>query len=331
MKTKFGKRSIPIAAAMTVALALALGVAPATTGAQAYPEKGKTIAFIVANPAGSGVDRTARLLAPFIEKHVGIPVRVINKPGSSGQIGYGEFAKSAPDGYTIGLTNLPVIIQLYLDPNRKATFNRDSFQPLGMNNDEPGAIIVRGDSPFKSTKDLMDVIKRNPETVKAGSSGRGGTDHLFGLLLERLEGGKFRYVHFDGAGQAMVALLGGHVDVVPTTIGLLGSAGKTGQARVLGIANPTRSKLFPDIPTLKEQGYDVTFSVTRIVSMPRGAPKEVVDALSKAVRMAITDAGHVAKAKAAGMEVVYRTPEETNEFWLRREEEIRQLTHAMKM
>src|SRR5688572_10251986 len=137
MKSKSGERSVFVVAALSLAAAVVFIAANAPALAQTYPEKGKTITFIVAFPAGSGSDISARLLLPHLEKHVGAPVRILNKPGAGGQIGATELVKSAPDGYTIGLTNLPNLIQFYLDPERKAAFNRASFQLLATNNDEP--------------------------------------------------------------------------------------------------------------------------------------------------------------------------------------------------
>ena len=328
MKTKCRALSFSIMTTLSLTLAVVLFTVYAPARAQTFPEKGKTITFIVAFPAGSGSDTSARLMVPHLEKHIGVPVRIVNKPGAGGQIGATELAKAAPDGYTIGLTNLPNLIQFYLNPERKATFNGASFQLLATNNDEPACLIVRSDSPFRSAKDVMEAIKKTPDTIKAGTSGRDAFDHTFGKVLERHNGGSFRYVHFEGSGKSMVALLGGHTDIMPTSIGLLGSAGKTRQARMIAVADASRNPLFPDVPTFKEQGYDITFSVTRIVSMPAGAPKEVVNALAKALRAAITDPEHSAKAKAAGMELVYRGPKESTAFWQQREQLVKKLMSA---
>jgi tripartite-type tricarboxylate transporter receptor subunit TctC len=307
---------------------LTFGVAASACFAQAFPDKERSISFIAAFPAGSGTDTAARLAARFIERQIGVPIPVVNKPGASGQLGYTELAHARPDGYTIGLVNLPVVAQLYLDPQRKTTFKRESFQILGMVNDEPGVLVVRADSPWHSARELMEAIKKAPNTIRAGSGGRGGSDHLFGQILQSTSGGTFRYVHFDGATQAMLALLGGHIDVVPTTISLLGTSGKSGQVRVLGVAADSRDPSLKDVPTLREQGYDVTFSVARIVAMPAGAPKPVVDKLAQALRAAAADPEYEKQSKASGSEIVYRGAEETSALWLKREAAIRNLASS---
>ena len=132
---------------------------PCTVQAAAFPEKGRTLTHIVAYPPGGGTDVTARLLAPMLEKELGIQVQVLNKGGAGGQIGFTELVRSKPDGYTIGNLILPTVITTYLDPTRKAVFSRKSFQLLALQDNDPGIIAVKATGPFKTLKDLIDAAK----------------------------------------------------------------------------------------------------------------------------------------------------------------------------
>jgi tripartite-type tricarboxylate transporter receptor subunit TctC len=105
-----------------------------------FPDKARTLTHIVAYPPGGGTDVTARLLAPMLEKELGIQAQVLNKPGAGGQIGFTEIARSRPDGYTIGNLILPTVITTYLDPQRKAVFSRKSFELLALQDNDPGII-----------------------------------------------------------------------------------------------------------------------------------------------------------------------------------------------
>src|SRR5512133_1706148 len=116
-------------------LAFVAWLSPAS--AADYPQKGKTIQMIVGNAAGGPTDLGARIMAAGLEKELGVPVVVVNKPGANGQIQLTQVASSKPDGYTFGTVNFPVTITGYLDPARKATYNRKSFEPLALHVNDP--------------------------------------------------------------------------------------------------------------------------------------------------------------------------------------------------
>ncbi|HTU00459.1 MAG TPA: tripartite tricarboxylate transporter substrate-binding protein, partial [Candidatus Sulfotelmatobacter sp.] len=151
-----------------IALAALLGLTllGATLSGGAYgagfPDKNRPIMLVVSYPPGGGTDVTGRLLAPLLEKELGTSVQVLNKPGAGGQVGFTEISRSRPDGYTIGYMILPTVITTYLDPSRKAVFSRKSFELLALQDNDPGIIAVKANSPYKSLKDLIDAAKANP-------------------------------------------------------------------------------------------------------------------------------------------------------------------------
>src|SRR5665647_1207380 len=160
----------PAAPAATKPAASAATAAPAAAKST-FPEKGKTITIIVPVNAGGGSDVSTRLMLPALEKILGTSVQVENKPGAGQQLGHTEFSKSKPDGYTIGMTNLPTTLTTYLDKERQAVYNRKTFQTIAAPVMDPGAIFVKADSPYKTLKDLVDAAKAKPSTIKGSTTG----------------------------------------------------------------------------------------------------------------------------------------------------------------
>lgn len=250
-----------------------------------WPERGKTITITIIVPFGAGAaDSQARIMAAFLEKELGVPVQVVNKPGAAAQTGLTELAKSKPDGYTIGLSPLPTAYNTYLDPERKAAYGRRDLAQVANQVVDPQAIGVRADSPYKTFKDFLDAAKAQQGQFKAATAGLLGNDHLGILLLGQTAGVKLNPVHFDGGGAAVTALLGGHVDVGVHTIGAFAPSAKSEKVRLLAVMDRERSKFFPDVPTLQELGYKGEMGSYRGFSVPAGTPKEVVDILSAAIK-----------------------------------------------
>ena len=180
----------------TGTLALAMSTTALSTAQAAYPEK--PITMVVAYDAGGSTDVTARLLAPFIEKHLGSTrIEVVNKPGAGGEIGFAAIADSAPDGYSIGFCNTPNMVSIPIE--RQARFSPDRLDPLVNIVDDPGVWSVPGDSAFKTLKDVVEHAKANPNTVTVGTTGVGSDDQLAMLLVQRQAGVQFTHVPFSGS------------------------------------------------------------------------------------------------------------------------------------
>lgn len=309
------KAAEPTKAAAPAAPAAQPTAAPAAAPKVAYPEKGKAIAMIVPFGAGGSTDIGARLLAAGLEKELGVPVNVENRGGAGSQTGLAEIAKAKPDGYTIGFANLPTANLVYTDPDRKATFNAKSFQPIGSQVVDPSAIAVKADGAYKTLKELVAAGKAKPGDVKLGSDGPMTDDDLGIFQLEKASGGKFANVAFDGAAPAMNALLGGHIDGSFGHVGDYLAQVKSGQVRVLGIADTQKSKYYPDAPTLQSEGFNIINSSTRTLVAPAGVPKEMIDVLASAMKKAMDAPDHKQKMDDAGLTLRYQDPAQMATVW----------------
>ncbi len=327
--TKAAEPTKPAAAPQAAATA-APTAAPTVAPKVQFPEKGKPITIIVGAAAGGANDVAARLLAPLMEKELGTPVQVVNKPGAGWQVGYTELTHSKPDGYTIGYTPMPSVQAVYLDPDRKATFGRKDFQPLAMHVVDPGAVAVKADSPYKTIKDVIEAAKANPGKVPVSDTGVLGDDHLTILQFQRLTGVKFAIVHFNSASDSYTSLLGGHTEVAFDNVGGFVTMVKSGQVRILGVMDKQESKFLPGIPTMESQGIKLYTSSSRAIAMPAGAPKEVIDTLSAALKKAMADPDHIRKMQETGCEVKYMDPAETSAYWDQVESEVKPLLEEAK-
>jgi tripartite-type tricarboxylate transporter receptor subunit TctC len=326
------KRSA-VCLAITVALASPMiggWSQTAAAAAPAFPEKGKSIDLIVPSTAGGSADLVARLLGPGMERELGIPVRVVNRVGAGNQVGVSELARSKKDGYTFGITNLPHTPLLYLNPDRKADFNRKSFQPLANLTEDPHYVAVKADSPYKTMKELIDVAKANPEKIKIATLGIYGPEHLRIIQLQKLTGAKFANVNFDGIAASRTALLGGHIDVVFSTSAGLGGTIKSGHVRLLGVMDNQPTRFAPDVKTLKSMGYNIRSVLNLPVSLPAGTPREIVNILTAAAKKTVESEEFKQKAEAVGATPRYLNPEELGELWDEMEAELRTLLEAVK-
>jgi tripartite-type tricarboxylate transporter receptor subunit TctC len=296
-----------------------------------FPTQGKTVSMIVPYDAGGAGDIGARLLAPYLEKELGGTVEVVNKPGAGSQIGVTELARAKPDGYTIGFTHLPATIAVYLDPERQAAFTRASLQPLAMYVVDPSAIAVKGDSPMKTLKDLVDAAKSNPGKVTVGDSGILSDGHITSLLLQQSTGAKFAIVHGAGGAKGIADLLGGQV--VAQNVNLSGSnidLAKSGEIRLLGIFDDSTSPNYPGVTTAKSQGYNFSVATSRAISAPAGTPKEIVTILTNAIKRAMAAPDFMAKANSSGLSLRYLDPAGLETYWTDLEGRVKPLIDLAK-
>ncbi|ANN76314.1 tripartite tricarboxylate transporter substrate binding protein [Bordetella flabilis] len=254
---------------------MALAAVPA---AAQWPER--PVELIVGFAAGGGTDITARTLAVFLEKELGASVVVVNKPGASGALGLSLVARAKPDGYTLGMTNMPGLLTLPIE--RNAGFTGADFTYLATLVRDPSAFSVKSDSPYQSLKQLIDAARAKPGLVSYGSTGVGTDDHLALVMFEAATGTDLNHVPFNGAGPLRNSVLGGHTDVGGMNLGeAMPYSGS--KLRILAQASEKRSPLAPDVPTFKEQGVDLVFASERGVIAPKGLPPEVEQKLAKAL------------------------------------------------
>jgi len=273
----------------------------------AWPSE-KAITMIVAYSPGGSTDVAARLAAVYIEKYLGQSVVVLNKPGAGGEVGFTALADADADGYTVGFINTPNVLTIPMQ--RHTRYSLESFIPVAQLMDDPDSLYVPKDSPLNTMKDLVEYAKANPGKVKYGTSGIGSDDHIAGELLSGIAGIKLKHIPFAGASANRTALLGSHV-----TVGIFNvSEGKeyvtTGQVKILGQMSEQRTELFPDVPTLKEQGFDITMASTRGIAMPAGTPEDIVKKFAEATEKAINDPEFQKKCAESNLPLRYLGPQD---------------------
>ena len=320
-----------IAAALAAASLIALtgcgaNAGAATTAANDFPKKGKSVEIVVAFAPGGAVDTAARLVQPILEKELGTNVEVVNKPGAGGQIGYTQLTSAKADGYTIGATGSPSVVVSPLDPARGAKYTRDSFQPLGRQVIDPAVIAVQPDSPYQTLKELLDAAKANPKSMTASTTGLQTGEHFAMAQIQETTGAEFAPVHFsEGASQATTAFLGKHVDILVANVSDVNDLTKQGKARVLGVMTSERSPSLPDVPTFKESGYEVEAGTVRGYSAPAGLPDAVAKKLEAALQKAIEDPSVVQKMNDLGLQTSYLSGEAYKQFWAGQEEDFKKV------
>ncbi len=322
--TKAAATSAPAPAAQpTAAPAAQPTAAPAKT--VDFPAKGKSITVIVPYDAGGATDVATRLIASLMEKDLGVPVQVVNKPGAGSQVGVTELSLAKPDGYTIGITAFPAVITTYLDPARKAAFSRKSFEPIGSFMVNPVVSSVAANSPYKTLKEVIDAAKANPGKVKAGTTGILGPSHLGLLMLQKAAGIQLATVHFTGGAPEMTALLGGHIDLADNIVPEVISPNKSGQIRPLGVMDKAESSYLPGVKTFEAQGYPVVSTSPVGISAPAGTPKEIVDIIAASMKKATSAPEFKGKMTELGYMTLTPDPKEYASFWDNAEAQIKPL------
>ena len=261
----------------TVLTTSALAGPVAEVAAQNYP--GRDITFIVPYNPGGGTDPVARQFTGQIEKELKGNVNVENKPGGSGTIGAGIVVRAKPDGYTIGLGS-NTILGFQSLVNTGLSFKKpDDYQPIVKLMDQHVNLVVRADAPWKTFDEFMADVKKNPGKIRASVSGKLGQPDLVVQQLNKTAGVKITTVPFTGgAGEALVALLGGRVEAnIGTGASTLGHI-KAGTIKVLAVFKKGRHELFPNATPIGDT-YDATIASAYYVIAPKGLPKNVLDKL----------------------------------------------------
>ena len=261
----------------------------------AYPER--PITMLVAYPPGGGTDLVARALAPFIEKYLGggAKIVVVNRAGAGGEVGFAALANAAPDGYTIGFVNTPPLLTIPIE--RPAQFTWQRYEYVGNIIDDPCNFSVHTETPVTNLRELAAYAKERPGEVTVGTTGIGSDDHLAMLKFERAAGVKLRHIPFKGSADVRAAIAGRQIVVAAVNIGEALQYQKGGTPiRNLVQMSPARTNLAPELPTAREQGYDMEMSSLRGLVAPKGIPPDVRDRLVKAVAQSVADPEFQAQA-----------------------------------
>ncbi len=258
----------------------ALALAGAQVAAEVFPVK--PIQLVIPFAPGD----TDAMLRPFADKmgeFLGQPVVLNYKPGAGGGIGAGSVAISKADGYTLVGSSPGSIVVVPL-ANKDIKYTPDSFTPIASLAEGGLMLVINSSSPWKNMKELVEYSKKNPGQVTFSSSGAMGITHLLAEIFAREAAIQWRHIPYQGSGPAITALLGGHVTMSATAIAPAQAHMKAGTLRPMAVFGDSRLKAFPDVPTLKELGYNVGSPTLYGISAPRGTPREVVDALYAAAK-----------------------------------------------
>jgi tripartite-type tricarboxylate transporter receptor subunit TctC len=311
---------------LLVVAGTALGLGRPVPAAE-YPVKGKPITVLVPWAAGGNADTFTRVLQPALERAIGTRVEVLNVPGAGAQVGWTQLSRARPDGYTLGHMSQPNVATIIHDPRRQAVFNSKSFEVVSVLVQDPGAIAVKADGPYKTVKDLVDAAKANPGKIKVSCGALMGDTHFTGLTFQKVTGTRLAIANFDGGvAPAITAMLGGHADASSVPVPSLAATVKSGQVRVLAVLKSEPSQFLPDVPTLESLGYKGgVFGSYSAIVVPAGTPKDVIGVVAAALKKAMAEPEVDKKMKDVWQEAYVLGPEESAALWAKAEEDAKAL------
>lgn len=291
-----------------------LGILHIAEGAT-YPSK--AITLVVTFPPGGGADTIARPLASVAQAHLGQPMVVLNKPGGAGAVGTQHVGNAKPDGYTLlyslnALNELPQIDELL---KRPVAFKPEQFIPIGQVAVSPFAIMVNAETRWQTFPEFVAEARQKPDELQYASAGVYSTTHIMWERILRATDMRLRHFPTTGGGPIMMAILGKNVDishcVVPVVCAPQVEAGKI---RLLALTSEQRHPAYPEVPTLRELGYDVTHVIWHAVLAPRGTPPEVVNTLRRGLKAMTDDEAFRASLSKLGERVQYLDSAALEEF-----------------
>jgi tripartite-type tricarboxylate transporter receptor subunit TctC len=306
------RRTVLGAIALTIASPIA---ALAAQPANDYPNR--PVRMIVPFAPGGASDFVGRIIQPALAEQLSQQVVVDNRAGAGGNIGVQVAAQATPDGYTFLLGNVGTMA---INPNYYTKFPVRPLRDLiGVTQvvDVPGCFVVHPSLPAKSVKEIVTYIKSNAGKLNYGSPAPSSANRLEMEMFLHTIGGKAVEINYKGgAGPAMVGLLGNEVQMMFVTFSSAVNFAKQGRVRMLGVISPQRIPALPDVPTMREQGFDMVVGSWQGIYAPRGTPQNVVTSLFKAAHAAMKNAEVVKRLSDGGVSIVTSgSPTEFRKFW----------------
>jgi len=297
-------------AALAVSSWLSLGLAQAV--AQQYPSR--PIRILIGFGPGSSADVVARVLGKQMEEKLGQPVVVENRPGNSSMTAAEAIAHAPDDGYmlfmgTVAQTINPVFTHSNFDLSKDMT-------PIALLGVVPNVLVAHPSVPANNVRELVALAKQKPDTLTFGTSGAGTASHLAAELFNLKAGTKILSVHYaGGSNQALVDLLAGRITLMFNVAATLAPQVEKGSLKALGVAQPKRAAIMPDVPTMEEQGmpgFDAGIWIGLLA--PPGTPEPIVKALSRAANEALKTEAVSTALKTQGIDPLGGTPQDFRNF-----------------
>jgi tripartite-type tricarboxylate transporter receptor subunit TctC len=311
------KKSLFTLVVLFVCAALALPLQ--VLAAEKYPTK--PIRIVVAWPAGSSQDIPQRIIGEVARKHLGVPLAYVNTAGASGMTGTREVVKNAqPDGYTLlsfaDSTWYPIFAGM-------TDYKMEEFELVGNLFKQPLVVIVPKNAPYNSMKELVDFAKSKPDTVRWAMT-VGNQSHFIPMQIEKQTGIKLKYVAIPGGDtQRQAALLAGNVDALLGYPVSVDEYVKAGKFKLLGVTYAQRLKSHPDVPTLKEQGINVTYEFRVGLTGPKGISADKVKIINDAYKKAFEDKATVKRLEDLGFDMDYMDQAELKAWMTKFSEDLK--------
>lgn len=282
------KRTTGTIASLILFAVAAFVVLVCSVQAQDYPSR--PVQLVVPYGPGGTTDIFFRAINEGFQKNLGVRVEILNKPGGGGVVGTSSVVNSKPDGYTlVNVSAETTTIAVAFTPTMPYDITKD-LAYIAKGSEVAVAVAVRKESPFKTLEDLVAYGKANPSKLKAAGMGIVGTPHMIFRVLTRDAKLDISWVPFDGGGEVLANLLGGHVDFALPSISVISPHLDSGKVRMLALASPKRLSKYSDVPTLAEKGYPkASFAVSLGLGGPKGLPAAVVAKLQKAMDNTLKD------------------------------------------
>ncbi len=296
---------------MSLALGLGLLAAAAATAASAETFPDRSITMIVPFAAGGSTDVVARIVAQKMSEDLGQQVIVQNVAGAGGNLGAGNVARAAPDGYTIlmGTVATHALNPLIL---KSTPYDAEKdFSPISLLVVVPNVLVVNPELPAKNVEELVALLKADPDKYSYASSGNGTPLHLSGELFKSMAGVDMQHIPYKGAGPALNDVIGNQVPIMFDNLPSSSSHIKAGTLRALAVTTAKRAPSFPDIPTIAESGIPGYETYTwNALFAPANTPADVVARLNISANKALGDPAVAERMKEFSATIVGSTPEE---------------------
>lgn len=296
-------------------LALHLVAAP-SFGQAAWPSQ--PIRIIVPFPAGGASDQIGRIMAKAIGDELKVSVVVENRSGANGSVGAAAVAKAPPDGHTLLVASIGVFAinsglysKLPYDPLK-------DFAPISVLVSTPNVMVVPANSPFKSGRELVDFMKKNPGKLSYASAGAGSSDHLTAELLKKNVGGFAVHIPYRGGAPAMQDIIAGQADFMFSNLGPAAPFIKSGRMRALMLTASQPAVLLPDVPTAASIGVPLEVTSWQAMAAPAGTPPAIIQRLHQAAVKGMSATDVRERMASQGFDIVANTPEQFSDF-LKRE------------